>query len=487
MTGGIAHLVEHLFCTQKVIGSSPIASTKNSCYNVPVLGFIGCVLVVFRLVIAGRTNVGKSTLFNRLVGAHKAIVCNTPNVTRDSLEHFCERLRCFIVDTAGVHNEGLSGMFLEQTVAAVCNASLILFIVDGKHGVSPEDYNSLKLVRKANSNNARTLLVINKSDCSITQANICEFKSLGLGDGIEISAEHGVGIRNLEDIISECNNSICDPPPRGSARVALIGQPNVGKSSLTNKLLGYARVGVSNTPGTTREAVETSFSIDEHIITLVDNAGTRRRYSRERSDLENKSLQSALHAVERADVAILLVDASTGSITSQDLRLANAVLSKSKPLIIAASKCDVTPDSALVLKKLRDISQEIFLGSTVIGISSKTGLNCKKLIKEAITLHKRSHKKISSHILNEWLKNDVEKGHSPGLSSSSNSTRLKYISQCCSSPQKFKLYINTVEDNLGGHYEKYITNKLRKHFGFAGVPIELRVITSKNPYVKNPA
>ncbi|MCC6641405.1 MAG: ribosome biogenesis GTPase Der [Deltaproteobacteria bacterium] len=436
------------------------------------------------IAIVGRPNVGKSTLFNRYAGRRRALVQDVPGVTRDRLveEIAVGARRVLLVDTAGLDpdaDEGLPGAVQAQARVAVAEADAILFVVDGKHGVLPEDEAIARALRRS----AKPLvLVVNKIDVPGHAPRVAEFHRLGIASVFAVSAEHGTGaFEALEAAVA----ALPPQPPAeeqadeaGTLRIAIVGRPNVGKSSLVNRLLGSERVVVSNEPGTTRDAIDTLVVRGEERFVLVDTAGLRRPGKRGEA-IERGSALMAVRSLERADVALVVVDASEG-FTDADARVAALARERGRAAALLANKWDLVErrspaDRERVRREIEDGIR--FMADTpIVVVSAKTGLGTARLFSLARRLHAAAHRTIATGALNRWLQATVAK-HEPGMAQRGQRKRpvkFFYATQTAQAPPTFVLFC-TEPAAVAPSYRRFLENRLRESFDLEGTPVRLRL------------
>ncbi len=437
------------------------------------------------IALVGRPNVGKSTLFNRLAGRRRAIVHDVPGVTRDRLvqEVNVEGRRVLLVDTAGLDPDadlGLPAAVQAQARVAVSEADAILFVVDGRDGCLPEDEAIAQTLRRS----ARPLVVVvNKIDVPAHEVRAAEFHRLGIPSVHAVSAEHGHGaFEALEEVVARLpapDAAAAAPSPEpGALRIAIVGRPNVGKSSLVNRLLGQERVVVSDEPGTTRDAIDSVLEWKGKRFVLVDTAGIRRP-GRRTEAVERGSALMAVRSLERADVALLVIDAAEG-FTDQDARVAGLVRERGRPAALLANKWDrIEERPASDRKRVREgIASGIrFMADTpVLAISAKTGLGVGKILMQAEKLAEASHREIPTSVLNKWLK-ETTALHEPGMAQRGLRKRpmkFFYATQTSVAPPTFVLFC-TEPTAVAPSYRRFLENRLREHFDLAGTPIRLRL------------
>jgi GTP-binding protein len=426
------------------------------------------------VAIVGRPNVGKSTLFNRLVGFRKAIVETVPGVTRDrnyaDVDKFERSLT--LIDTGGfepVTHDTLMAQMADQCRLAVEEADCIIFLLDGKEGLVPSDYEIARLLRQRGK---KVLYAVNKIDSFKHEERIYDFYALGAETLYPLSAQHNVGIDRLMEAVTE---SLPSPPSeegreQDAIRIAVVGRPNVGKSSLINRILGYDRVIVHEAPGTTRDAVDTPFSVGGRDYILVDTAGIRRK-GRISLRLEKYSVVEAIKSIERADVALLVLDAREGA-AEQDARIGGLMHEKGKGGIVVVNKWDLARgeiDTTTYTDGVReglwflDYAPLIFT-SAVTG----EGVDCILEVVEGVVAE-RDHR-IPTPQLNRWLK-EIVGSHTPPLFRKKR-IKLAYMTQVSTSPPTFTIFTN-YPSGVHFSYRRYLSNQLREAFGFFGNPIRL--------------
>ena len=427
------------------------------------------------VAIVGRPNVGKSTFFNRITGTKLAIIEDTPGVTRDRIYADAEWLNkeFTLVDTGGVDlntDDVLLKQMRVQVEIAIEAAQLILFLVDGKTGITAEDYEVAKMLRKSKK---PVIVVVNKIDNKKDEQNLFDFYELGLGDVVGISSTQGLGLGDLlDDIIGELGEFETDGEEEDSLKIALVGKPNVGKSSLTNKILGYDRAIVSDIPGTTRDAIDSTFERDGKKYTIIDTAGMRKKVRIDDKSIERYSVIRSLGAIRRADVVVVMIDATEG-ITEQDVKVAGYVDSEGKPCVIAVNKWDaVEKDTYTIEEYNRKIAADLAFMPYAkrIYISAQTGLRIDKLFALLHEAYDNNMRRIPTGVLNDCLQDAVTANEPP----STNGRRLKifYITQVTVGPPTFVLFVNEVP-LMHFSYQRYLENYLRKTFDFSGTPIKI--------------
>ena len=427
------------------------------------------------VAIVGKPNVGKSTLFNRLVGDRVAIVEDTPGVTRDRIIADAEwQNRHFtLVDTGGIElktNNTIKRQMRAQAEVAIDMADLILMIVDGREGMTAADEDVAGMLRR---NSKKVVLAVNKLDSVKMESSLYEFYNLGLGDPIPISAEQGLGLGDLLDVIVDRTESIYNEDQDGddSLKVAVVGKPNAGKSTLVNRLIGEERMIVSDIPGTTRDAIDTKVVHDGAEYTFIDTAGLRKK-KKIYDDVERYSIIRAIAAIDRADVVLMLVDASAG-ITEQDAKIAGIAHNRFIPTIFLVNKWDaIEKDEKTVQKMTKDIRNTLsfMTYAPMLFISAKTGRRVEQIYKTIEYVFAQSEKRIPTSKFNEALVDFVAMKEPP----SQNGRRLKiyYGSQTGIKPPTFVIFVN---DGSLMHfsYKRYLENKINETFDFDGTPFRV--------------
>jgi GTPase len=419
------------------------------------------------VAVVGFPNVGKSTLVNRLSATREAVVFETPGVTRDRKEVVAEwgGKRFILIDTGGVDvadPNPLTRQVVEQAERAVAEADLVLFITDARVGITPGDQEIAELLRRARK---PVVVVANKVDDPRRDVDALEFHALGLGDPVPVSAMHGYGTGDLLDRL------VAGLPGEGPAevgeeavRVAILGRPNVGKSSLVNALLGQDRVVVSEIPGTTRDSIDTVLRRGDTTFVLVDTAGLRRK-RRQRQGIEYYSELRALRAAERADVALVLVDASEG-LVDQDLAVANVARTAGCSTVVVLSKWDIT---AIGIEDVRlRLQATLRQRPPLAAVSAQTGRGVARLLDRVELLYAKHAARITTRELNRFL--EELRDERPGPSKDGRRLNLLYGTQTGARPPRFRLFVND-PGLITRDYGYWVENRLRDHFDLAGVPV----------------
>ena len=453
------------------------------------------------IAIVGRPNVGKSTLFNRLVGKRLALVDDQPGVTRDRREGDGELLglKFTIVDTAGFEDYDaatLPGRMRVQTEKAVRGADAALFMIDGRAGVTPLDE---EIARWLRSEDTPIILLVNKAEGKQGENGLMESYSLGFDNPIALSAEHGEGVVDLFDALrpivegydaeeaealAPIEGEEDEDAPLGPMKLAIVGRPNAGKSTLINRMIGEDRLITGPEAGITRDSIRVDWQWEKdgevHEIQLFDTAGMRKR-AKVVDKLEKLSVMDALHAVDFAEVVVLLLDATKG-LEAQDLRIADRVLQEGRALIVALNKWDVAEDPSALFNGVRnalDDGLSQVKGVPVLTISGATGKGIDTLVRAAFEQREIWTNRVSTARLNRWFEGAVE--NNPPPAPGGKRIKLRYITQARTRPPTFVVF-GSRTDSLPGSYERYLVNGMRKELGFQGVPVRLNFRNSRNPY-----
>lgn len=427
------------------------------------------------VAIVGRPNVGKSTLFNKICKRRIAIIEDTPGVTRDRIFQDAEWLgyQFVLVDTGGIEPESediILAQMRRQAEMAMEAADVILFLTDAKAGLVSADYEVADMLRRTDK---PVVLAVNKVENKRDQESVYDFYNLGIGAVHEISAEQSLGLGDLLDEIVSYFDRVQEPE-EDATYIAIVGKPNVGKSSLVNKILGQQRSIVSDIPGTTRDAIDTPFYRDGKKYILTDTAGMRKKGKIERDSVERYSVIRSLAAVRRADIVLTLIDAEQG-ITEQDVKIAGYVDEEGKPSIIAVNKWDaVEKDTYTIEKYKKDIEVDLAFMTYApqIYISAKTGQRVDKLFPLMEQCLENANRRISTGLLNDCIREAIAAAEPP--TSGGRRLRIYYATQVSTCPPTFVLFVNDVK-LMHYSYERYLKNYLRKTFDFSGTPIRMMV------------
>jgi GTPase len=443
------------------------------------------------VAIVGRPNVGKSTLFNRLVGKKLALVDDRPGVTRDRREGEARLgpLQFRVIDTAGLE-EAESGSLLArmraQTEAAIADADVILFVVDARAGILPADKPFAEMARRSGK---PVVVIANKAEGGQGMAGAYDAFSLGLGEPVPLSAEHGEGLADLfealQSHLASAEEDEADDEEQGADRplkVAIVGRPNAGKSTLVNRLIGEERLLTGPEAGITRDAIAIDWSWRGHPIQLYDTAGLRKR-ARVQDKLEKLSVADALRAVQFAEVVVVLLDA-TIPFEKQDLSIVDLIEREGRALVIGLNKWDLVADKPGLLKELREDAARLLpqvKGAPVVPISSLAGEGLERLMDAVFQVAEVWNRRIATAKLNEWLEAALEANPPPAVAG--RRIKIRYMTQVKARPPHFAIFGNQL-DALPKSYTRYLVNGLREAFDLPGVPIRISLRTSKNPFEK---
>jgi GTPase len=446
--------------------------------------------MTLKVAVIGRPNVGKSTLFNRLVGRKLAIVHDKPGVTRDRKEATArfKNLDLCLIDTAGFEDakeNSIEQRMLAQTKRAINESDVCLFMFDARAGLHPYDETFAALVRQSHK---PVILLANKCEGKAQEDNIFEAYKLGLGQPIPFSAEHGLGLEDLYSALTEINAKISPEPeeqPEESSeerpiQLAIVGRPNVGKSTLVNALLHDERMLTGPEAGITRDAITSEWQWKGRKINLVDTAGLRRQ-SKITDSLEKMSAASTKHAAFMAQVVVLVLDADA-VLDKQDLTIARQVIDEGRALVIAVNKWDIAKRSE-ALQKLNDKLQTSLTqitGVPTVTISALKNEGLDKLMSAVFKVYDRWNTRIPTAPLNKWF-SDVQEQNTPPLGKNKRRIKLKYITQAKTRPPSFYIFSSNPE-GLPDSYLRYLVNSLRDTFNLGGVPVRVTVRKSDNPY-----
>jgi GTP-binding protein len=440
------------------------------------------------VVIAGRPNVGKSTLFNRLAGKRAAIVSDTPGVTRDrkDAEAMLRGRNVRLVDTAGLEEsdpEAIYGRMRASSEAAVGQADLVVFVIDARVGVTPSDEHFANWLRRQGR---PVLLVANKAEGRGGIAGAFEAYSLGLGDPLAVSAEHNEGIADLMREIADMLPPEADEAAGEAARplkLAIVGRPNAGKSTLLNRLVGEERMITGPEPGLTRDAVATILRDAGGPIELVDTAGLRKR-ARVEEALEKMSVSASIEALKMAEVVALVIDAA-GGLHEQDLQIARLVEREGRAAILVLNKWDAVDDRSVTRRAIDDRLQTSMVqlrGLPVITVSAMTGAGMEKFLPAVRRAAAVWNTRVPTGELNRWFERALER-HPPPLVEGRR-LKLRYVTQAKARPPTF-LVFGTRAEQITEDYQRYLVNGLRDTFDLPGTPIRIQGRGTKNPYAEN--
>ena len=472
--------------------------------------------MTFKLAIVGRPNVGKSTLFNRLAGRKLALVDDTPGVTRDRRVHPAKLydLNFEVIDTAGFETAGpetLQGRMRRQTEIAIEEADIVLFMMDARAGLLPDDLSFAEIVRRSGK---PVVLVANKSESRASEAGLIEAWEAGLGEPIGISAEHGLGMPDLRDAIVAAlgeeralasdkeeedaglaaesdvliGEDIADPELETEAtydtgkplRIAVVGRPNAGKSTLINALIGEDRLLTGPEAGITRDSISVDWVWRDRRIKLFDTAGMRRK-AKVQEKLEKLSVADGLRAIRFAEVVIIVLD-STIPFEKQDLQIADLIVREGRAPVIAFNKWDLIDEPQALLAELREKAERLLpqvRGLRSVPVSAETGRGLDKLMQAVLDTHRVWNSRVSTGRLNRWLEGIL--AHHPPPAVAGRRLKGKYITQVKTRPPGFVVSCSRPEA-MPQSYVRYLSNSLRDAFGLDGVPIRIALRTSDNPY-----
>ncbi|PCG08588.1 ribosome biogenesis GTPase Der [Sphingomonas ginsenosidimutans] len=447
------------------------------------------------VAIVGRPNVGKSTLFNRLVGKKLALVDDRPGVTRDRREGDAHLLGLDfrVVDTAGYEDEdpnSLPGRMRQQTQAAVDSADVALFMIDARAGIVPLDE---EIARWLRGSSTPIVLVANKAEGRAGEAGILESLAMGFGDPVQLSAEHGEGVADLFEALLPHLEPLQPPEeqeeddpenPNAPLKLAIVGRPNAGKSTLVNRILGEDRMITGPEAGITRDSIAIDWVWNgpdgPRDVRLIDTAGMRKR-AKVQDKLEKLSVADALHAVDFAEVVVLLLDATLG-LEAQDLRIADRVLEEGRALVIALNKWDVAEDASKLFNGVRTALDEGLAqvrGVPLLTVSAATGKGIDQLMAAAFATREAWSRRVSTGELNRWFERALEANPPPAPGGKR--IKLRYVTQAKTRPPGFVLF-GTRVDELPTSYQRYLVNGIRRDLGFGAVPVRLTLRAPKNPF-----
>ncbi len=441
------------------------------------------------VTIVGRPNVGKSTLFNRLVGKKLALVDDRPGVTRDRREGEARLgdLDFRIIDTAGLEEateESLLGRMRAQTEAAIEDADIILFVIDARAGILPADRPFAEMVRRSGK---PVILIANKAEGATGMAGAYDAFSLGLGEPVPLSAEHGEGMADLFEALMpyfpEPGDEEEEDDPNKPLQVAIVGRPNAGKSTLINRMVGEDRLLTGPEAGITRDSISLDWEWRGKNVKLFDTAGLRKR-ARVEDKLEKLSVADALRAVRFAEVVVVLLDA-TIPFEKQDLSIVDLVEQEGRALVIGLNKWDLVADQKGLLAELKEKAARLLpqvKGAPVVPLSGLAGSGIDPLMKAVYQVYETWNRRISTAKLNQWLQEAIDANPPPAVSG--RRIKIRYMTQVKSRPPTFAVFGNQL-DALPKSYTRYLVNNIREAFDLPGVPIRVSLRMGTNPYDKD--
>jgi GTP-binding protein len=453
--------------------------------------------MLFTITIVGRPNVGKSTLFNRLAGKRLALVDDQPGLTRDrrEAETSIGGRRVRLIDTAGLEagEDGLTGRMREQTMAAIDQANLVLFLIDARAGIVGADETFAELVRRSGK---PVIVAANKCEGRAAEPGVLEAFALGLGEPARISAEHGRGLSDLVETIEQLYGDAAAPASdtddevdgaehhglEHPLRIAIVGRPNVGKSMLVNSLLGEERLITGPEAGITRDAIAVELDWEGRSLRLFDTAGLRRKMRME-GKAEELSVGDTLRAIRFAEVVVLVLDAAT-PFEKQDLQIADLIVEEGRALVVAVNKWDLVREPAKRLNELKETCERLLpqiRGVPLVPISALSGRGLDKLMAAVFTAEELWNRRLPTRALNEWLQAAVEAHPPPAVSG--RRLKLRYLTEANARPPTFILFCSRPKA-LPESYSRYLVNSLRETFDMKGVPIRLHLRKSSNPYAR---
>ncbi|HUU67014.1 MAG TPA: ribosome biogenesis GTPase Der [Methyloceanibacter sp.] len=449
----------------------------------------------FTVAIVGRPNVGKSTLFNRLAGRRLALVDDQPGLTRDRREAETElgKYDVTLIDTAGLEpgDTGLTARMREQTEEAIAQADVVLFLIDARAGVIASDEIFADLVRRSGK---PVVLAVNKCEGRAAEAGLYEAYALGLGEPVPISAEHGLGIGEISEAVQavfEAQSEGAEPEPENveadeaphALRIAIVGRPNVGKSTLVNALLGEERMITGPEAGITRDAIASEIDWHGRPLRVFDTAGLRKK-ARVEGKAEVLSVGDTLKAIRFAEVVVLLLDAEQ-PFEKQDLQIAALIAQEGRALVIAINKWDLVRERDKRLNELREACERLLpqvRGVALVTVSAMSGKGLDKVMKAVLAADEVWNRRIPTAALNQWLAATLD-AHPPPAPSGRR-IKLRYMTQANARPPTFVVFCS-LPKALPDSYSRYLVNGLRESFDLPGVPIRLNLRKGKNPYAKD--
>ncbi len=442
------------------------------------------------VAIIGRPNVGKSTLFNRLVGKKLALVDDRPGVTRDRREGDAEMLglRFRVVDTAGFEDEDaqtLPGRMRQQTQAAVNEADIALFVIDSRAGIVPLDE---EIGRWLRGSDTPVVILANKAEGKAQDGGVYEAFNLGFGDPIPFSAEHGLGMDDLfhalhphverEDLEEDVPED--DEDTSGPLKLTIVGRPNAGKSTLVNRMLGEDRMITGPEAGITRDSITIDWEWQGRAVRLIDTAGLRRK-AKVDDKLEKMSAADTRRAIDFSEVVVLLLDATRG-LEAQDLRIADQIFEEGRAMVLALNKWDVAENGSSLYQGVRAALEDGFAqvkGVPLLTISAETGKGIDQLMQAAFDVREAWSQRVPTSRLNRWFEEALERNPPPAPGGKR--IKLRYVTQIKTRPPSFVIF-GTRVDQLPESYRRYLVNGIRKDLGFGAVPVRLTLRSPKNPF-----
>ena len=425
------------------------------------------------VALVGRPNVGKSTIFNRIIGKKIAIIEDTPGVTRDRLYGSATYLKhsFYLIDTGGIYSgeDAFNAEIKVQVELAIDEADVVVFVVDGKEGLAKDDYTVKTMLQKSGK---KVIVAINKVDSKESREHLYDFYELGFDEYICVSGEQNTGICDLLDKVCEDFKEVEEEYDEDTIKFSVIGRPNVGKSSLVNAILGETRVIVSNVAGTTRDSIDMPFRYHDNDYVVIDTAGMRKR-GKVYENIEKYSLLRSMRAIDRSDVCLLVINAEEG-IIEHDKHIASYALEAGKSIVIVVNKWDVVENKDIEMKRFKELiaSEFAFISyAPVVFLSALTKKRIHTLMPEVLKVYENSKKEIKTSVLNDVIRDAYELNLPPSYKGK----RLKiyFASQASIKPPVFNLQVNN-KGLVHFSYKRYLENKIRESFDFTGVPIVLQ-------------
>lgn len=447
---------------------------------------------LFTIAIIGRPNVGKSTLFNRMVGKRHAIVHDMPGVTRDRKEGVCKIFdyKVRVIDTAGLNDDKkdeITKQMLKQSDVAAEEADAIFFVLDAKSGLTGEDQKFLRLLRKKGKN---AIAVVNKCESKSELNSISEFFKTGFKNVIPISAAHNENIGELYEILINDitrfyeGNPLKDEEDDKAIKISVVGRPNAGKSTLINNLLGKERLVTSNIAGTTRDAITIDWQYKKHKIKIIDTAGLKKR-NQILDDLDKLTAEESKSIIDMSHVVVVVIDASI-PLEKQDLSIANMVIKEGRCLVLAINKFDLIESKQKFMHEINSHCKSLvsaIKSVPIVFFSALYNQNINKIIDTCLEVYEKWNKRIKTSVLNEWLKYVQENQPLP-IQSDGRRPRIKYVTQVSIRPPAFCVF-STKTEVISDAYVRYLTNSLHENFDFSGCPVRIFLRQLENPYKKD--